>query len=132
MYDYVRLDKEFRKNKSLCSLLQLIAVDTWNRVEFGRTRKALKIFETTITQNILYELFVYCSRYPKCPVRMFEAVNESINGNDIELCVKIQNGYVLIPLQAKIVDKHGLYSKIDHKNQIEDLIHYAKKVNGIL
>lgn len=116
---------------SLCNLLQNIANETWERIGFARTRKGLKIFETTITQNILYEFHKYCDQNPHTPIRMFEAINEPLNGNDIELIIQTSGGYVIAPLQAKIIYKTDNYPAMDHGNQINDLITYAKNVGGV-
>src|SRR5688572_6394868 len=102
MQEYFRLLGQFNLNPNLCNFLQLVAYDTWKRIEFTRTRNGLKIFETTITQNILYEFRIYTDLFPTIPIRMFEAINEPMNGNDIELIIQTRHGFIIAPIQAKI------------------------------
>lgn len=128
---YFNLIKNFKAWPSLCNLLQLMAYDTWRRIEFARTRNGLKIFETTITQNILYEFRLYGELFPQIPIRMFEAINEPLNGNDIELVIQTKEGFILAPLQAKLIYKTHRYNSMEHGNQIRDLISYAKRIGGI-
>ena len=130
MQEYFRLLIEFNNYPTLCNFLQLLAYDTWQRVEFGRTRNGFKVFETTITQNILYEFCVYTDIFPEIPMRIFEAVNEPLNGNDIELIIQTSQGYIIAPLQAKILYSSDDYKAMEHGNQINDLITYAASVGG--
>lgn len=131
MQEYFRLLIQFNRFPTLCNFLQLVAFDTWQRVEFGRTRNGFKVFETTITQNILYEFRIYCDLYPMMPMRMFEAINEPLNGNDIELIIQTSQGFIIAPLQAKIIYGTDNYPAMEHGNQINDLITYANSVGGV-
>jgi hypothetical protein len=131
MTEYSNLINNFGKKPTLCSLLQLLAVETWNRIEFSRTRKGLKIFETTITQNILFEFLKFKELFPRIPISMFEAHNEPVNGNDIELVIRTNSGYILSPLQAKIIYNSNKYFSMAHGNQINDLIGYANNIGGV-
>jgi hypothetical protein len=131
MTEYFRLLFQFNMRPTLCNFLQLVAYDTWKRIEFTRTRNGLKIFETTITQNILYEFRVYYELYPQIPIRIFEAINEPKNGNDIELLIKTSQGILIAPLQAKLIYNSNYYNAMEHGNQINDLISYANSVGGI-
>lgn len=131
MQEYFRLLFQFNNYPTLCNFLQLIAYDTWKRVEFGRTRNGFKVFETTITQNILYEFCVYCDLYRSIPMRMFEAINEPLNGNDIELIIQTSQGFIIAPIQAKIIYSTDDYKAMEHGNQINDLIAYANSVGGV-
>lgn len=131
MDEYKRLIKELEHYPTLCNLLQLISFDTWQRIEFARTRKGLKIHEPTITQNILFEINKFIEVFPNIPIRMLEAINEPNNGNDIELVIKTNNGYILAPLQAKLIYNTNTYKAMEHGDQINDLITYAKNIGGI-
>jgi hypothetical protein len=131
MKEYFRLLLQFNRSPTLCNFLQLFAYDTWQRVEFGRSRNGFKVFETTITQNILYEFCIYCDLFPMIPMRMFEAINEPLNGNDIELIIQTSEGFIIVPLQAKIIYSTDNYPAMEHSNQINDLIAYANKVGGV-
>lgn len=131
MNDYFELIIRFNHSPTLCNFLQLLAHDVWKRIEFARTRKGLKIFETTITQNILYELRVYCELYPSIPIQMFESFDESRNGNDIEFLFQTSEGFINFPVQSKIIYKNDEYVSMDHRNQLNDLIAYANSIGGI-
>ncbi len=131
MQEYFRLLMNFRQLPTLCNLLQLVSCDTWYRIEFARTRYGLKIFETTLTQNILYQFRLYWEQFPTTPIRMFEAIDERNNGNDIELIIQTSQGFLIAPLQAKLVYDTNQYDAMDHRNQINDLITYANGVGGV-
>lgn len=131
MRNYNNIIFQFNKNPTLCNFLQLVAYDVWKRIEFARTRKGLKIFETTITQNILYELRIYSELYPSVPILMFESFDEARNGNDIELLVQTSEGFINFPIQSKIIYNNGKYPSMEHFNQINDLINYADLIGGI-
>lgn len=131
MQEYFHLLIQFNRFPTLCNFLQLVAYDTWQRVKFGRTRNGFKVFETTITQNILYEFRFYCDLFPMIPMRMFEAINEPLNGNDIELIIQTSQGFIIAPLQAKIIYNTDNYPAMEHSNQINDLITYANSVGGV-
>lgn len=131
MQEYYRLLIQFNQFPTLCNFLQLVSYDTWKRIEFARTRNGLKIYETTITQNILYEFRVYCELFPSIPIRMFEAINEPLNGNDIELVLQTSQGFIIAPLQAKLIYSSDHYNAMEHGNQINDLIAYANSIGGI-
>jgi len=131
MSNYKTVFKKFVKKPNLCNLLILISYETWERIEFARTRNGLKIYETTITQNILFSLRKFSELYNINSLKMFEAVDEKNNGNDIELILKTNKGYLIIPTQSKIIYKNEKYPRMEHGNQINDLISYAKNLKGI-
>ncbi len=63
-------------------------------------------------------------------ISIFEATNEKTNGNDIELFVQTKDGFLFFPIQSKIVYKSQTYPKMEHGNQINDLISYARSKGG--
>jgi hypothetical protein len=113
--------------------LKRISWSVWDRIGFARTRRGLKIFETTITQNLLFNI-MYAHQYLKLPIYLFEAHSEATNGNDIEFFIQCGNNYVLFPVQAKIIYPNNKYKMIDHlvggKQQIDLLTDYAKQKQG--
>jgi len=111
-----------------CKLLRELSQDTWKRIQFSRSRYGLKIYEVTITQNLIYEINRNTSN---SMVSIFEATNEKTNGNDIELFIQTENGYLFFPVQSKIVYKGQDYPKMEHGNQIIDLINYASTKGGM-
>lgn len=114
---------------SICEELKRLSIDTWKRIGFVRTRKGLKIYETTITQNLLFELKKFSELCPT-NVQIYEATNEKVNGNDIEIFLQVGSHYIYLPTQAKILYKNSKYTAMDHGNQINDLILYSKRVGG--
>lgn len=73
----------FLKHPTLCNLLQYLALSVWERIKFTHTHKNLKIYETTITQNLLFDINFVKSLYTRLPISIYEARNENTNGNDI-------------------------------------------------
>lgn len=151
MSTYLDLQNQFQRKPTLCNFFQVIAHDTWERIMFARTRKGLKIFETTITQNILFEIIrtkeIVNARFGQYfwNIRIYEALNEKANGNDIELYMPYKNGYIFFPTQAKIIYhqgfkgkkkmRNGNYPKINHfvnatGQQINSLLAYASTKGG--
>ena len=116
---------------TLCDEMKRLSVETWERIGFARTRSGLKIYETTITQNLLYSLQKF-SEFSKttAEVQMFEAINEARNGNDIEIFLQVGKSYIYLPAQAKILYKNEKYPAMEHGDQIRDLINYAKSKHG--
>lgn len=123
----------------LCELFKAAAMDSWERIRFSRTIPNLKIHETTITQNLIYELKLLQRVGRVKGLRIQEAKNERTNGADLELFL-VKNGKAIrFALQAKIIyhkgkKKHhnGDYRQMHHtvkksgKHQIDLLLRYAK------
>ncbi len=124
----------FRNSNKLDSWLEYFSVYTWNKIGFARKRNGLKMHETTITQDFVFELWVALEQY-KWSISVFEATAESTNGNDLEILVCTKKGYIFLACQAKILYKSGGYDAIKHqvksKSQAELLIDYAKEKQGI-
>ena len=123
------------RNTELSDLLKVFSQRTWRRLGFCQRHKEVKTFETTITQNLIFDLleFVQLTETPK--LRLLEARDESANGNDIEVFVQHGDGYILFPTQAKSLYPSGKYEKINHQSggkfQIHALLEYAIKRQGI-
>jgi len=103
------LSKVFKMSSSM-----EFAYDTWTRLEFTRKTKSIKTSEVTITQNLIYNCYLL-SRQFDLPIRVYEAIDESINGYDIEFAGETSEGYVLFPTQAKIIKNNGKYDTISHR-----------------
>lgn len=117
------------------NILKTISANVWNKIEFARERKGLKIYETTVTQDIL-SFVMFAALETKFDIKLFEAKAEKTNGNDIECYVETEKGFLFLPMQAKIIYKNFKYTQIDHqvgkrkKEQIDLLIKYAKEKKG--
>lgn len=133
-----------------CDVFRAAALDTWYRIEFSRKRPGLKIHETTVTQNLVYELnLLNWQMYSRLGISIFESTDERANGDDLEIKVQdLSGGFITFATQSKILyhnlplSKGGLknlgdgrYPEMKHpkvnkkgsKNQIDLLLNYAKK-----
>ena len=132
---------EFTKKRDIASFIKLFSVITWEKIGFVRRQNGLKFYEVTATQNLLFQFRILTQNFPSA-VRMYEAVNEKTNGNDIELFIELKEGSIFFPCQAKIVDRKGVYKSIEHphvpkksppplvaKQQIMSLIDYANNAH---
>ncbi len=119
--------------KGIAEILNMISINVWDRIAFARSRKGFKIYETTITQDILYQLAL-ASEVSEHGVKLFEAKSEKTNGNDIECYVKVSDGFVFFPIQAKLMYSDNSYAQIAHRrgkiDQIDLLVDYAKRKKG--
>src|SRR5437879_9497855 len=87
-----------------CDVFKAAAKDSWVRIRFSRIKPRLKIHETTITQNLVYEMRLLKSVYPHLGFTLFESTMEDTHGDDLELCIEQNDGRVLTyALQAKII-----------------------------
>lgn len=120
----------------ICELLKQMSIETWQRIGYARKRRGLKVFETTMTQNLLYTLSRYCHLEKDDSLIMFESINENSNGNDIECYIEFKKDeFVFIPMQAKIIYhekpdlSEGTYSAFKY-DQLLLLEKYALKKRG--
>ena len=134
---YLSTISQFQTSPTLCNFLQVLSADTWERIKFARTRKGLRIFETTITQNLLFEL-----RRTKeivnaamgmylWNIRIYESTNEKANGNDIELFIPFNKGYLFFPVQAKIIYHQGFKRKHKMSNGDYPSMNHIVKTTGV-
>lgn len=123
----------FKENNKMdtCNLFRFLSCDTWKRIRLAR-HGGFKIYETTVTQNILYYFYLFSLRN-NTHIELYESTNEKTNGNDLEIVIKTSNGYVKLPTQAKIIYSNNKYNALKHKNQVHDLIRYSSSnpVKGI-
>jgi len=122
---------------NICDLFKELSIDTWHRIKFARERIGFKIYETTITQNILITVEKFRIQNSIRNIRMFESIDESSNGNDIELYIQSESGeYIFFPVQAKIIVhsnkslKDGKYAAFKG-SQFDSLKKYAITKKGI-
>lgn len=127
-------------NPSVCHLFHAAAVDTWERIKFSRTTPRLRIHETSITQNLVYEMRLLKSKYPHWGFTLYESTNEKANGDDLELCILHNNGQVYTyAMQAKIIYhslkrlgfEDGNYPRMNHEvggtPQVDLLLDYSNR-----
>lgn len=117
-------------------MLKHFSMETWERLRVSQKfRREVKTYETTITQNLIYEILKIARLTNHPSLRLLEARDESTNGNDLEIFVQYKDGYILFPAQAKSIYPSGKYEKINHqsggKYQIRALIEYATRRQGV-
>lgn len=148
-YKLIEKAKELARNPTACNWFQFFAQETWDRIGYVRTRRGLKIWETTVTQNLMFEFHTSKEAYlpmmrATWGIEILESVNESTNGNDIELFVETSGGILFFAIQAKIINHDGFrrgglvdgnYPYMNHtvgtNNQIDLLCDYASKKGGL-
>lgn len=122
----------FEGNPGLCNLFKFLSIETWKRLEFTYIKPKIKVFETTLTQNIAFTISAYANEYPGLLIDIWEADDESANGNDLEVVIVFSkygfNFYA--PVQAKKIYRNGHYYAMEHGDQIEKLIDYAEDEGG--
>lgn len=124
---YLRLRVSGNNNmQQLSILLRNLSCETWERIGFSRNRNGLKIFETTITQNIIFNIHLH----KPSNFIIYEATDEKTNGNDIELFIETKKGFLFLAIQSKIIYKKENYLKMEHGNQLDDLMNYAFSRGG--
>ncbi len=119
----------------ICEYLEYFQKETWKRIEFTTNTNLNNIRETTLTENLVFSIFRIGQK--QNGILIFEALDETANGNDLEIIIKKNNITYYFPTQAKIISPKSKYkyTKISHKVkskstfQIDDLIGYAK-ING--
>jgi len=131
----------------ICRLFQSASRDTWERIAFSRTRVRMKIHETSITQNLVYEMNMIKWELDIGGFSIFESTNEAAHGDDLEICVVHRDGLVYkFAIQAKILYhsirrdglinlEDGKYERFGHitggRNQVDLLLSYAQ-LNGCI
>jgi len=133
-------------NPNVCELFKSGARDTWARIFFSRKTPRLKIHETSVSQNLVYEMNLIKLKFPTLDFEIFESTNEKANGDDLEVTVRHADGeYYTYAIQSKIIYhrrskgianlKEGYYKQLKHwvgkgigrKKQVDLLIEYATR-----
>jgi hypothetical protein len=126
--------KQFATTRSLCDWSRFFSAAIWEKIEFCRSTAKFNIYETTITQDLIYQFWQLAQR-KSVPIYLYQSRDEKANGNDIEIYRQTSKGYMLFACQAKIVNKNGRYPAIRHQvngtYQIDLLLKYAQRMAGI-
>ena len=69
----------YRNSKDLPSWLKYFSIYTWNKIGFARIRNRLKMHETTITQDLVFQMSVALTQH-KWSLTMYESTEENTNG----------------------------------------------------
>ncbi|HUS03654.1 MAG TPA: DUF6615 family protein [Chitinophagaceae bacterium] len=126
--DFTAAKNFFERNPGLCNLFKLLSIETWKRLEFTYIKPKIRVYETTLTQNIAFTINSYVREYPNLLIDVWESDDESANGNDLELEIIFSTyGFAFYaPIQAKKIYRNGTYLAMEHGDQIEKLITYAE------
>lgn len=124
--ELTNIKREFEKSKDICDLFKLLSVETWKRIEYAYLNAGVKVFETTLTQNLIFTLHSLSDQY-KLNINIYEADNEKTNGNDFELIIRFPDEQIeyYAPVQAKLLYRNGKYKALNKKGQIDDLLDYG-------
>ncbi len=124
---FTAVKNRLSKSPNLCDLFKLLSIETWKRLEYAYIKPRVKVFETTLTQNLIFTINAYADQLP-LNIEIFEAKDENTNGNDFELIIRYpaENLEYYAPIQAKKVYRNSKYNSMDHGDQILSLINYAK------
>jgi hypothetical protein len=60
---YTAVKNQFTANPNLCDLFKLLSIETWKRIEYSYSRARVKVFETTITQNLIFSINAYKDQF---------------------------------------------------------------------
>lgn len=110
------------------------AAYVWDRIKFCRNQTWNRVFETTLTQNLVFN-FYQLEKYENFPVTIYESTNEKRNGNDLEFIFQVERQWLHVPCQCKILNKQfnypGIVHKVKEQFQIDLLLNYARINDGI-
>lgn len=100
--EYTTIKNKFSSSPNLCELFKLLSIETWKRIEYAYMKPGVKVFETTLTQNIIFTINAYNDQYG-LNIEIYESLNERVNGNDMELIIKYPKDGVeyYAPIQAR-------------------------------
>ncbi len=116
------------------SWASIYSMFTWNKIGFTRSLHRGRIFETSLTQDLVFQFYLH-AKTGDLSVEVFEAWDETTNGNDLDIFIQKEDGYIHLPVQAKLIGKDERYSKIRHqvsgRYQLDALLDYAEKKDGV-
>lgn len=119
---------------NMCSWASIYSMLTWNKIGFTRSVNRGRIYETSLTQDLVFQFYLQ-AKTSGLPIEIFEAWDETTNGNDLDFFIQKDGSYVHLPVQAKLIGKDGRYTKIRHHvsgvSQLDALMEYAKKKGGV-
>ncbi len=116
---------DFENSPTVCNYFKYLSAETWFRIYFIRNLARMKIYETTITQNIIFSFMLNKIKYG-WNVKLYEAKNEPVEGNDLELIVFHGNRSIVFYIQAKLLYSSNRYAEMSHPHQMESLINHEK------
>jgi hypothetical protein len=139
LLDYYK--RRIKERKQLQDIARHASIHTWDRINFtleeGK-KSNLTLNENSLTENLAITIAKNTTNINgKRNLQIEQSRDESTNGNDLLLCIKFEQGYLVIPIQAKLLKNRGSridgsYYNMTHKNskgqQFNLLNNYAKKL----
>src|SRR5688500_9990995 len=119
---YTAVKNQFTAQPNLCDLFKLLSIETWKRIEYAYIKPRIKVYETTITKNLIFTINANNEQF-YMNIDILEALDEKTNGNDFELIIRYPGEGLefYTTIQAKKINRHGKYSTMDHGVQIQSL-----------
>ncbi|KYP16176.1 MAG: hypothetical protein A1D16_14015 [Flavihumibacter sp. CACIAM 22H1] len=122
------------EHSTLTDWLRYQAITVWDRIAFCRRQPHTQVFETTLTQNLVFQ-FYQLGKRARLGVTVYESAHERRNGNDLELVFEVDNRWLHVPCQCKILHQHNRYGGINHQVQgqlqLDLLLEYATRTGGL-
>lgn len=111
------------------------AARAWWRIDFTWRLKRSKLYETTLTQDLIYWVYENASVH-RLPFELWESRDEHANGDDLELAIETPRGYYLFPCKCKMVYAGNHYPTISHtpdggQPQLLSLMDFAAANRGM-
>src|SRR5262245_16984581 len=108
--EYTVVKNRFATDPNLCDLFRLLSIETWKMIEYAYIKPRVKVFETTVTQNLIFSINAFNDQY-RLNIEVLEALDEKTNGNDFELIIRFPDDGIeyYAPIQAKKVYRNGRY-----------------------
>ena len=116
-----------QQSKDFCEWLEHYQKAVWHRIGYSRSIKGMKVYETVITQNFVFELALKNFS----GVKIYESRDENKNGSDLLINIVCGKFSKKLAVQAKIVYSNEKFPMINHVvgkagvQQIDLLINYA-------
>jgi len=113
---------------SISNFLKGFSISVWEGIKQSKFKGRI---EERFTIKLIDEILPYLIN-SGFKIKIFNATNEKVNGNDIEIWLEIEdNKFVCFPTQAKRVYEDFKYDAISlDSQQINSLTEYAKKYSG--
>lgn len=133
-----------KRSNSVIALAKYISIETWDRIWLTNEVNPdilMRTGEVTLTQNLVYEFIRFNYDAQATLLQIQEAYDERAHGNDLEVCIEFNMGYLRFPVQAKLLSTNkskidGIYKHFVHRNQTGEqfklLTRYADKLGSRL
>jgi len=122
--DIINWIRSSLKYQRFYNYLRIQSNEVWTRLNKNLRSGNRLTNEIVFTSNFVNGLQVLAERHA-LPITVREAVNEPVDGNDIELYIKFEDSFYYFPIQAKKLYKSGSFEKLNHKDQLDNLVSHS-------